>query len=43
MSPNELAALCINRWVSSDHVCWLMRALIISVKVPVRQKIIDPI
>ena len=27
MSPNELAALCVNRWVSSDHMCWLVRAL----------------
>ena len=27
MSPNELAALCVNRWVSTDHMCWLVRAL----------------
>lgn len=27
MSPNELAMLCLYRWVSSDHICWLMRTL----------------
>ena len=25
MSANELAMICVNRWVSSDHVCWLMK------------------
>ena len=25
MSANERAALWVNRWLSSDHVCWLMK------------------
>ena len=27
MSPNELAMLCMYRWVSSDHIRWLIRTL----------------
>ena len=27
MSPNELAMLCVDRWVSCDHICWLMANL----------------
>ncbi len=27
MSANELAMICGNRWVSSDHICWLMKTL----------------
>ena len=27
MSANELAMVCVNRWISSDHICWLMKTL----------------
>ncbi len=27
MSANELAMLCADRWVSSDHICWLVNTL----------------
>ena len=27
MTANELAKLCVNEWVSSDHVLWLMNTL----------------
>ena len=27
MSANELAMVCADRWISSDHICWLMKTL----------------
>ena len=27
MSANELAMVCVDRWISSDHICWLMKIL----------------
>lgn len=27
MSANELAMVCANRWISSDHICWMMKTL----------------
>ena len=27
MSASELTMLCVDRWVSSDHTCWLMKIL----------------
>ena len=27
MTAMELAMVCVNRWISSDHVTWAMRAL----------------
>ena len=32
MSPNEMANLCCDRWISSDHVHWLLDDLNISQK-----------
>ena len=27
MSPNELSRLCLNRWISDDHICWMTNIL----------------
>lgn len=27
MSPNELSKLCLNRWISDDHICWTTKIL----------------
>ena len=32
MSPNEMANVCCDRWISSDHVHWLLDDLNISQK-----------
>ena len=27
MPATELATICVNRWLSDDHICWLMKTL----------------